>query len=114
MSTYSTSRRVNGPGHPLNGRLRGYYWGPIPWVLWAAIYGPTNLDTTRFPAVARDWGTKYPVPDMAPPLLAEGEGPPTQNELDLGAIYTSQPSLTYPRMFQCPWDDRILSPVSLV
>jgi hypothetical protein len=23
---------VNGLDHSLNRRLRGYYWGPIPWV----------------------------------------------------------------------------------
>jgi hypothetical protein len=30
--------------HPLDGRLGGYYQGPVLWVPWAAIYGPTNLD----------------------------------------------------------------------
>jgi hypothetical protein len=36
-----------------------------------------NLDTARFPPVANDWGIKYPIPNMAPPLMAEEEGPPT-------------------------------------
>jgi hypothetical protein len=31
----------------------------------------------RFPLGVNSWGTKYPVPDMTPPLLAEEEGPPT-------------------------------------
>jgi hypothetical protein len=31
----------------------------------------------RFPTAANNWGTKYPIPDMAPPLLDEEEGPPT-------------------------------------
>jgi hypothetical protein len=30
-----------------------------------------------FPLVANDWGTIHSVPDMTPPLLVEGEGPPT-------------------------------------
>jgi hypothetical protein len=45
-------------------------------VLRTASYNP-NLDTTIFPLVTNRWETKYPVPDMVPPLLAEGEGPPT-------------------------------------
>jgi hypothetical protein len=36
-----------------------------------------NMDTTHFLPTANSLGTKYPVPDMAPPLLAEEEGPPT-------------------------------------
>jgi hypothetical protein len=32
MTTYSTSHRVNGGGHPLDGRLRGYSQGLVPWV----------------------------------------------------------------------------------
>jgi hypothetical protein len=43
---------VNDPGQPLNGRLRSYYRGLIPRVLWVVGYGPTNLDMTRFPPVA--------------------------------------------------------------
>jgi hypothetical protein len=30
-----------------------------------------------FPPVANGWGTKYPILDMAPPLLTEDEGSPT-------------------------------------
>jgi hypothetical protein len=30
-----------------------------------------------FPPPANGWGTKYPVTNMVPPLLVEGEGPPT-------------------------------------
>jgi hypothetical protein len=51
--------------------------GPVPRVPRAAGYGPTNLDMTMFPLVAIGWGTKFPVPHMVPPLLVEGEGPPT-------------------------------------
>jgi hypothetical protein len=31
----------------------------------------------RFPLAANNWGTKHPVLDMALPLMAEEEGPPT-------------------------------------
>jgi hypothetical protein len=51
--------------------------GLVPWVPWAAGYGPKNLDTIRFPPVANGWGTKNLILDMAPPLLAKEEGPPT-------------------------------------
>jgi hypothetical protein len=68
MKTYSASRRVNGPGHPLNGRLGGYYQGRVPQVPRAASYRLTNLDMAQFTPAA---------PDMAPPLMAEGEGLPT-------------------------------------
>jgi hypothetical protein len=44
---------------------------------WVSSYGPKNMDTTQFSLVANDWGITYPVLDMAPPLLAEEEGPPT-------------------------------------
>jgi hypothetical protein len=77
MSTYSVSRQVNGPDHPLNGRLGGYCQGLLPRVPRGAGYGPANMDTTLFLPAANSWGTKYPVPDMVPPLLAEWEGPPT-------------------------------------
>jgi hypothetical protein len=50
---------------------------PVPWVLWAAIYGPINLDMAQFLPAVNDWGTKYSIPDMVPPLLAKGGGPPT-------------------------------------
>jgi hypothetical protein len=49
----------------------------VPRVPRAAGYGPTNLDTVWFPPVENGWGTKYPIPDMAPTLLVEGERPPT-------------------------------------
>jgi hypothetical protein len=44
-----------------------------------------------FPPVANNWGIIHPIPDMAPPLLAEEVGPPTQKELDLGATRTDPP-----------------------
>jgi hypothetical protein len=65
------------PSHSLDGRLVGYYRGLVPRVPWAASYGPTNLDTTLFPPAVNGWVTKNHVPHMVPPLLAEGEGPPT-------------------------------------
>jgi hypothetical protein len=40
-------------------------------------YGPKNLEMVWFPLIANGWGTKYPVLDIAPPLLAEEERPPT-------------------------------------
>jgi hypothetical protein len=54
-----------------------YYRDLVLWISWATSYSPKKLDTTLFPLAASDWGTKYPVPNMAPPLPAEGEGPPT-------------------------------------
>jgi hypothetical protein len=36
-----------------------------------------NSKYDRFPPVANSWGTIHPVLDLAPPLLAEEEGPPT-------------------------------------
>jgi hypothetical protein len=68
---------VNDPGHLLDGRLGGYCQGLVLWVPQASGYDPTNLDTTLFPAMANGWRTKYIVLDMVPPLLVEGEGPPT-------------------------------------
>jgi hypothetical protein len=38
---------------------------------------PKESGYDRFPPAANDWGTKHPVPHIAPPLLAEEEGPPT-------------------------------------
>jgi hypothetical protein len=77
MSGISTSHQVNDLGHPLGGRLRGYYWGPIPLVPWATSYGATNLDMTWFPPVTNSWGTMYPISNMVPPLLVDREKPPT-------------------------------------
>jgi hypothetical protein len=36
-----------------------------------------NPGYDQFPLVANDWGTIHPIPDMAPPLQAKEEGPPT-------------------------------------
>jgi hypothetical protein len=38
---------------------------------------------------ANIWETIHLVPDMAPPLLAEEEGPPTYKELNSGVIHTN-------------------------
>jgi hypothetical protein len=51
--------------------------GLIPRVPQVTGYGTKNLNTVWFPPVANDWGTKYHVLDMFPPLLAEDGGPPT-------------------------------------
>jgi hypothetical protein len=40
MSTYFAIHQVIGSGHMLDGRLRVYYWGLVPWVLWVTGYGP--------------------------------------------------------------------------
>jgi hypothetical protein len=65
---------------------------------WAASYDPKNLNMAQFPPTANGWGTKYPILDMTPPLLAEEEGPPTKKELDSGVIYTCRfPHLGSPR-----------------
>jgi hypothetical protein len=42
----------------------------------------------RFPPVASGWGTIHPIPDVAPPLLAREDGPPTKRELDSGMNHT--------------------------
>jgi hypothetical protein len=70
-------RRVNGPGHPLNERLRCHCRGLVPRVPRAASYSKKNLDMARFPTATNDWGTKYSILDMIPPLLIEEEGPTT-------------------------------------
>jgi hypothetical protein len=38
---------------------------------------PKKLDMTQFHPAESSWGTTYPVPDMAPPLLTVEVGPPT-------------------------------------
>jgi hypothetical protein len=76
MSTYSASRRVNDPDHSLNGRL-----GAIIGVLYLGYRGSLVLAQKfgydQFPLTASIWRTKHSIPHMAPPLLAEEEGPPT-------------------------------------
>jgi hypothetical protein len=47
---------------------------PLPQVPRAAGYDPINIDMAWFPPAVNGWGTKYSVPDRAPPLLAEGKG----------------------------------------
>jgi hypothetical protein len=48
----------------------------LPWVPWAASYGPKTLDmiSSLQRQMAREPYTQYP--GMAPPLQAEEEGPP--------------------------------------
>jgi hypothetical protein len=77
MSTYSTSHRVNGPGQPLDERLRGYCWSHVPRVPRAIGYGPNKSGYDNVPSSGKWLGTEYPIPDMVLPLLAEGMGPPT-------------------------------------
>jgi hypothetical protein len=40
MSTYFASHRMNNSGHPLDGRLRGYYRGLVPQVQRVTGYDP--------------------------------------------------------------------------
>jgi hypothetical protein len=40
-----------------------------------------NFGYNRFPLTTNGWETIHPIPDMAPPLQVEEEGPPTQKEL---------------------------------
>jgi hypothetical protein len=77
MSTYSTSRRVNEYDHPLDRRLRGYCRSLVPRVPWAAGCGKKKLDMTWLPLAIEGLGAMHPILDMVPPLVAEGEGPPT-------------------------------------
>jgi hypothetical protein len=52
-------------------------------VLYLGYRGPlvmarlTNLNMVRFLPTTHGWRTQYLVSDMAPPLWAKGEGPPT-------------------------------------
>jgi hypothetical protein len=46
-----------------------------------------NFGYDRFPPIANDWGTIHLMPNMALPLLAEEEGPPTYKELNPGVIH---------------------------
>jgi hypothetical protein len=59
MSTWSTSRQVNGPGQPLDRRLRSYCQGPVPRVTQAMGYNSINLDMAQFPPMANGRETKY-------------------------------------------------------
>jgi hypothetical protein len=70
MSTYSTSHRVNGSSHPLDGRLGGYYRGLVHRVPRLPVTAQ-KFGYNRFPPATNDWGIKHLVPDMALPLLAE-------------------------------------------
>jgi hypothetical protein len=76
MSTYSTSHRVNGSGHLLNGRL-----GANVGVLYPGYRGsPVTAKQSRydwFPPMTNDWGIMHPTLATAPLLLAEEDGPPT-------------------------------------
>jgi hypothetical protein len=73
MSTYSASHLANGSSRPLDGRLgatvrvlyHGYCGSPI-----------TAQDSgyDQFPPATNGEGTKHPISDMAPPLLAEEDG----------------------------------------
>jgi hypothetical protein len=74
MSTYSTSHRVNGSGHPLNGRLGGYYRGLVPRVPRVTGYGP-EIWIRLVPSNDKQLGTIHLVLDMALPLQAKEEGP---------------------------------------
>jgi hypothetical protein len=75
MSTYSASRRVIGSSHPLDGRL-----GATVGVWYPRYHGPPvmaqNFGPGRFLLAANGWGTIDPIPNTAPPLLTEEEGPP--------------------------------------
>jgi hypothetical protein len=64
------------PDHSLDGRIGSYYQGLVPRVPRVTSYVPKNLDMTWVSPAANSWRTTYPVSNMAPPLLAEEEGPP--------------------------------------
>jgi hypothetical protein len=68
MSTYSASHRVNGSGATVGILYPGYHGPPV-------MAHKSGYD--RFCPMANGWGTLHPVPDVAPPLLAEEEGPMT-------------------------------------
>jgi hypothetical protein len=62
-------------------------WIWYPGYPWPSVT-TQNFGYDQFPPVVNGWGTIQPVLDMAPPLLAEEEGPPTYKELNRGAIRT--------------------------
>jgi hypothetical protein len=55
-----SSDRLQPPAQ--TGGLRGYCWGNLPQVPWAASYGPKNLRYDRHPSAANGWGTTHPIP----------------------------------------------------
>jgi hypothetical protein len=80
---------MNDSGHSLDGRLEGYYQGPIPRVPWATDYDPKIQYMIQLPLVANGWGVTHPVLDVVPSLLTKGDGPPTEKDLNLDQICTS-------------------------
>jgi hypothetical protein len=50
-------------------------WVKYPWYRGLPVTSQ-NYEYDWFYSAANSWGTIHPVPDMAPPLLAEEEGPP--------------------------------------
>jgi hypothetical protein len=76
MSNYYASHRVNGYNDLLNRRLGVYYRGLVPRLLGVSGYDQKTW-IRPVPSSANDWGTKKPIPDKVPPLMAEKEVPPT-------------------------------------
>jgi hypothetical protein len=44
--------------------------------MWTKFYSCEKW-VLQFPSTKHGWGTKHPIPDKAPPLMVEEEGPPT-------------------------------------
>jgi hypothetical protein len=53
----------------------------IVWVLYLGFHGPPVMTQKsgydQFPLVPNGWGTKHPISDIVPPLLAKEKGLPT-------------------------------------
>jgi hypothetical protein len=100
---------VNGPNHPLDGRLRSYYRGLVHWVPWATGYDPTNMDPTQFLLVANSWGTMYSIPDTVPPHLDKGGDHHLKRMKPGNESYRS--FLSHLKQL---WASRILPPISSI
>jgi hypothetical protein len=75
--TYSAFHRVNGPGHPLDRRLGGLLSGSCTLGTSGRRLQPKKFGYDPVPSSGIRLGGKHTIPYMTPPLLAEGERPPT-------------------------------------
>jgi hypothetical protein len=68
---FSTARSTKGLGATVEVLYPGYH---------RSLIMAQNFWYYRFPPVTNDWGTIHHVPDIAPPLQAEEEGPPIKKK----------------------------------
>jgi hypothetical protein len=67
---------VTDSSHPVDGRFRGYYLDLVPGYRERLVMAQ-NSRYDRFPLAANNMGIIHHILDMAPPLLADEEGPAT-------------------------------------